>query len=273
VPPLIRIAPRPGWRAVEFRELWHYRELALFLAMRDLKVRYKQTLLGAAWAVIQPVTAMVVFSIFFGKLAKMPSDGIPYPIFAYCALLPWQFFSATVSHAGNSMVDNAHVITKIYFPRLLVPLSSVMSGLVDFAIAFLVLVGLMAFYGIVPSLAVLALPLFLLLAIAASIGVSLWLAALNVEYRDIRYTIPFLLQVWMFLTPVVYPASLLSPAVQMLYAINPLVGVVEGFRWAMLGHDQAPVMAVLVSVASAAVLLVSGLYYFRRVEKTFADLV
>jgi lipopolysaccharide transport system permease protein len=255
------------------KDLWEYRELLYFLVWRDVKVRYKQTVLGAAWAIIQPFFTMVVFSIFFGRLAKIPSDGIPYPIFAYCALLPWQLFAHALTESGNSLVASQNLITKVYFPRLVIPLSAVLAGIVDFGIAFVVLLGMMAYYGITPTVAVATLPLFLLLALGTALGVGLWLSALNVQYRDVRHTIPFLAQFWLFATPVVYPASLVPEFWRPLFGLNPMAGVVEGFRWALLGTAQSPGPLLAVSVAVVFALLVGGLYYFRRMEKTFADVV
>ena len=269
----IQIEPSKGWVFLKLHDLWEYRELLYFLAWRDIKVRYKQTVLGAAWAIIQPFFTMVVFSIFFGRLAKMPSDGIPYPIFAYCALVPWSYFAGALDRAGNSLVGSANLITKVYLPRLVVPLSATMAGLLDFAIAFVVLIAMMIFYGITPTSAVWALPFFLLLALATSLGVGLWLSALNVQYRDVRYTIPFLTQFWLFASPVAYPSSLVPEQWRVLYGLNPMAGVIEGFRWALLGKGSGPGPMLAVSVLVTVVLLVSGAYYFRRMEKTFADVV
>jgi lipopolysaccharide transport system permease protein len=271
--PTIIIRPSKGWVPLRLKELWEYRELLYFLVWRDVKVRYKQTVLGAAWAIIQPFFTMVVFSIFFGHLAKIPSDGLPYPIFAYCALLPWQLFSHALTESGNSLVGNQNLITKVYFPRLVIPLAAVLAGLVDFGVAFLVLLGMMAYYGMAPTMAVATLPLFILLAIATALAVGLWLSALNVQYRDVRYTIPFLAQFWLFVTPIAYPSSLVPEGWRVLYGLNPMAGVVEGFRWALLGTANAPGPMLAVSVAVVVALLVGGLYYFRRMEKTFADVV
>jgi len=270
--PTTVIQPSRGWVALNLRDLWAYRELLYFLVWRDIKVRYKQTVLGAAWAVLQPFFTMVVFSIFFGGLAKVPSDGIPYPIFAYCALVPWSYFAGSLERAGNSLVGSSHLITKVYFPRLAIPISAVLAGLVDFGIAFVVLLGMMLYYGIAPTAAVLTLPLFLLLAVLTALGVGLWLSALNVQYRDVRYTIPFLTQVWLFLTPIAYPSSLVPEQWRALYGLNPMAGVVEGFRWALLGKDP-PGPLLVVSTVVVVLLLIGGLYYFRRMEKTFADVV
>ena len=267
------IRPSRGWVSLNLRDLWEYRELLYFLTWRDIKVRYKQTALGAAWAVIQPFFTMVVFSLFFGRLAGVPSDGIPYPIFAYSALLPWSYFAGALDRAGNSLVGSANLITKVYFPRLVIPLSAVLAGLLDFAIAFLVLIGMMLFYGITPTALVVALPFFLLLALLTALGVGLWLSALNVQYRDVRYTIPFLTQFWLFASPVAYPASLVPERWRALYGLNPMAGVVEGFRWALLGRAQPPGPLLGVSVMVVILLFVSGLFYFRRMETTFSDVV
>lgn len=267
------IRPRRNWFDLKLDELWEYRELLYFLVWRDVKVRYKQTALGAAWAILQPVLTMVVFSIFFGHLAGVPSDGIPYPVFAYTALLPWQLFAHALTGSGNSLVENQNLITKVYFPRLVIPISPVLAGLVDFSIAFVVLVGLMFYYGIVPTAAVLTLPLLLLLAIATALAVGLWLSALNVQYRDVRYTIPFLTQFWLFATPIAYSSSLVPERWRVLYGLNPMVGVVEGFRWALLGKSGGVGPLMIVSTLIVGVLLVGGLVYFRRMERTFADVV
>jgi len=267
--------PPKKWAALNVRELWEHRELFWVFAWRDLKVRYKQTELGAAWAIIQPIAMMVVFTVVFGRLAGFSENtsGVPYPVFTFVALLPWIYFAGTISKAGNSLVDSSHLITKVYFPRLLIPLSSAVGGLVDLAIAFLVLVGMMLFYGTAPTWGVLALPFFVLLATAAALGVGLWLAALNVEYRDVRHVIPFLVQFWMYVSPVGYPTSIIPDRWQALYALNPIVGVVEGFRWALLGTMPFPVWPLAVSSGVVLTLLVTGLFYFRRMERTFADVV
>ena len=271
--PVIRIEPSHGWISLKLRELWDYRELLYFLAWRDIKVRYKQTLLGASWAILQPFFTMVIFSIFFGRLAKIPSDGVPYPIFAYAALVPWTFFAHSLTQASNSLVTSGNMIKKVYFPRLAVPIATVFSGVVDFALAFSVLLGMMVYYGIFPTLNALWLPAFFLLALATSLGVGLWLSAMNVRYRDIRHTIPFLTQFWLFATPIAYPSSLLSEPWRTLYGLNPMVGVVEGFRWGLLGTDTAPGPIIAASSLMALAILISGAFYFRRVEKTFADVV
>jgi lipopolysaccharide transport system permease protein len=270
---VIFIRPAKGWVSLNLRDLWEYRELLYFLTWRDIKVRYKQTALGAAWAVLQPLLTMVVFTIFFGKLAKIPSDNLPYPIFAYTALLPWQLFAYALNQSGNSLVANQQLITKVYFPRLMIPLSALLAGLVDFLIAFVVLLGMMVYYGIWPTIAILTLPLFLLLALATALAAGLWLSALNVEYRDVRYTIPFLTQFWLFVTPIAYPSSLVPERWRTLYGLNPMAGVVEGFRWALLGQGGGMGGLMIVSVFAVIVLLVGGLVYFRRMEKTFADVV
>jgi lipopolysaccharide transport system permease protein len=254
-------------------DLWRYRELILFLAWRDISVRYKQTALGAAWAIIQPLFTMIVFSVFFGQLGKIPSDGLPYPVFSFCALIPWQLFAYSLGESGNSLVANQNLITKVYFPRIVIPLSATLGGLLDFIIAFVVLLIMMAFYGITPTTAIWYLPFFILLAIITALGAGLWLSALNVEYRDVRYTIPFLTQFWLFLTPIAYPSSMVPEQWRTLYAINPMVGVVEGFRWALLGNGSPPGLIFIVSILAAVILLVSGMFYFRRMERTFADKV
>jgi len=268
--PVIVIEPSRGWVAVKLKELWEYRELLYFLTWRDIRVRYKQTALGAAWAIIQPFFSMVVFSIFFGRLAKIPSEGVPYPIFNYAGLLPWQFFANALSQSSNSLVGSANLIRKVYFPRLVIPISAVLSGVVDFGIAFLVLLGMMIYYQVWPTWGLLLLPAFLLLALITALGVGLWLSALNVHYRDIKYIVPFLVQFWMYATPVVYPSSLLEQPWRTIYGLNPMVGVVEGFRWALLGTNP-PQGMIFVSAGVALAILISGLFYFRRMEKTFAD--
>jgi lipopolysaccharide transport system permease protein len=271
--PSVVIEPVKGWASLQLKTLWEYRELLYFLVWRDVKVRYKQTFLGASWAILQPFLTMIVFSIFFGKLGGIPSDGIPYPIFAYTALLPWQFFSNAISQSGNSLISNQELITKVYFPRLVIPISAVAAGIVDFCIAFIILLAMMFYYGIFPSLAVLTLPLFLLITFISALAVSLWLAALNVRYRDVRHAIPFLTQFWLFATPIAYPVSIVPEQWRLIYGINPMVGVVEGFRWALLGQGNPPGSFVFVSIFITLVLLAGGLMYFRRMEKTFADLV
>jgi lipopolysaccharide transport system permease protein len=271
--PTFFIKPEQGLASLELRELWEYRELLYFLIWRDIKVRYKQTVLGATWAVIQPVFMMLVFSLFFGRLARVPSDGIPYPIFTFCALLPWQLFANALTESSNSLVGNQNLITKVYFPRLVVPISAVLGGVVDFAIAFGILLLMMAYYHIVPTWAIVTLPGFLLLAVMTALGVGLWLSALNVQYRDVRYTISFIIQFWLFATPVAYPSSIVPARWRALYGLNPMAGVVEGFRWALLGKSEPPGALLWVSVAVVILLLIGGLYYFRRMEAQFADIV
>ena len=256
-----------------FTDFWRYRELLYFVAWRDVKVRYKQAALGASWAVIQPLLTMVIFTLFFGRLARVPSDGIPYPLFSFCALVPWTYFSTTLSQAGNSLVSNSSLITKVYFPRLVVPISAVLGGLIDFAIAFVILLLMMAYYGIAPTWAVVTLPAFILFAIATALGVGLWLSALNVKYRDVRYTITFLVQFWLFATPVAYASSIVPERWRPLYGLNPMSGVVEGFRWALLGKSPAPGVLLGVSITVVILILVGGLVYFRRMEAEFADVV
>jgi len=271
--PTLRIAPSKGWVPLKLRDLWEYRELLYFLVWRDIKVRYKQTALGATWAIIQPFFTMVVFSLFFGRLAGVPSDGIPYPIFSFTALVPWAFFANGLSQSSNSLVGSGTLITKVYFPRLIIPLASVFSGIVDFLLAFVVLIAMMLYYGMAPTLSVLWLPMFLLLALVTSLGVGLWLSALNVKYRDVRYIVPFITQFWLFVTPIAYPSSLLHQPWRTIYGLNPMVGVVEGFRWALLRTGTAPGPIIAVSSGAAVVILITGAFYFRRMEKTFADIV
>jgi lipopolysaccharide transport system permease protein len=270
---VVVIQPSRGWVSLKLAEPWQYRELLYFLVWRDVKVRYKQTALGAAWAIIQPFFTMVVFSVFFGRLAKMPSDGVPYPIFAYTALVPWTFFANALGQASNSLVGSGNLIKKVYFPRLVVPLASVLSGIIDFLLAFGVLALLMLWYGVGLSLKVLLLPVLVLQAVVTALAVALWLSALNVEYRDVRYVVPFVTQFWLFATPVAYPSSLLSEPWRTIYGVNPMVGVVEGFRWALLDTGTAPGLMAAVSGVVSLALLVGGAYYFRRLERTFADRV
>jgi lipopolysaccharide transport system permease protein len=267
------IRPSKGWISLRLDEVWEYRELLYFLIWRDIKVRYKQTIIGCAWAIIQPFFTMVVFSLFFGWLAKIPSDGIPYPIFSYAALVPWMFFANGLSQSSDSLVGSANLIKKVYFPRLAIPTAAVLSGIVDFVLAFSVLLIMMFFYGIIPTWNIVWLPAFLILTLMTSLGVGLWFSAMNVQFRDIRYTVPFLIQFWLFSTPIAYPSSLLSEPWRTVYAINPMVGVVEGFRWALLGTNTAPGPIIIVSSMTAFMVLVSGAFYFRRMEKTFADVV
>jgi lipopolysaccharide transport system permease protein len=271
--PYTRIQSSRGWISLGLKDLWQYRELLLFLAWRDIKVRYKQTALGAAWAVIQPLFTMLVFTLFFGRLAKVPSDGIPYPLFTYTALLPWQLFAYALTESSNSVVANERLITKVYFPRLVVPLSSILAGLLDFVIAFILVIGMMIWYGVRPTWAILTLPFFVILAITTAFGVGLWLSALNVQYRDVRYTLTFIVQFWLIASPVAYSSTLVPARWRVFYGLNPMAGVIEGFRWALLGKAQAPGAMLWVSVAVVVVVLVGGLYYYRRMEKTFADVV
>jgi lipopolysaccharide transport system permease protein len=269
----MHIRPLKGWMPLGLGEVWEYRDLLWLLAWRDIKVRYRQTALGAAWAVLQPLLTMAVFSLFFGRLAKVPSDGLPYPIFAFAALVPWGFFSTSLTQASNSLVGSANLIKKVYFPRLVVPMSCAGSALVDMCVAFLVLLGFMLWYRIVPTVNVIWLPAFVTLALVTSLGAGLWLSALNVRFRDVRYTVSFLMQFWLFATPIAYPSSLLHEPWRTVYGLNPMVGVVEGFRWALLGSNTAPGAMIFVSALSALALLVTGALYFRRMEATFADVV
>ena len=272
-PETILIRPTTGLAALNLGDLWTYRELILFMIWRDLKVRYKQTFLGAAWAVIQPVLTMLVFNFVFGTVAKVPTDGVPYPIFSFTALLPWGLFTTALNTASRSLTANQNMITKIYFPRLVLPMASVLGGVVDFGIAFLILVGMLFYYHVTPTAAVWTLPLFIMLALITALGVALWLSAINVRYRDVNYVLPFLTQFWLFLTPVAYSAKVISEKWQIVYALNPMAGVVNGFRWALLGTDTGPGLTMAVSAAIALIVLVSGLFYFRSMERTFADTI
>jgi lipopolysaccharide transport system permease protein len=268
-----KIRPPRGWVALDLRELWEYRELLYILIWRDIKVRYKQTAIGVAWVVLQPLLTMAVFSLFFGTLVKVPSDGLPYPLFSLAALIPWQFFSKALTEASISLVMNERVISKAYFPRLLVPTAVVLAGLLDLGIALLILLAIMPFYGVFPSVAILALPLFVLLAILTALGVSFLLSALDVEFRDVRYTLPFLTQLWLFATPVVYPSSVVPERWRVLYGLNPMAGVVEGFRWALLGAAPPDPLLLASSGMTVIVMIVGGLIYFRRMEHTLADVM
>jgi lipopolysaccharide transport system permease protein len=270
--PVIEIKATTGWSSLKLKELWLYRELLYFFIWRDMKVRYKQTAIGAAWAIIQPFFSMVVFTLLFGGLAQMPSDGIPYPIFSFAALVPWTFFANGLTQASNSLVNNANMIKKIYFPRLTMPTAAVLAGLVDFVLAFSVLLLMMVCFDSSRTINIVWLPLFLLLAIITCLGASLWLSAMNVQFRDIRYVVPFLVQIWFFITPIVYSSSMLEQPWQTLYGINPMAGVIEGFRWALLGTTP-PGPMTFVSVVVAVLLFGSGVLYFRRMEKTFADVI
>jgi lipopolysaccharide transport system permease protein len=269
----ILIEPPRRWEALDLREFWRYRELLYFLAWRDIKVRYKQTVIGMAWAVLQPFLTMVVFSIIFGALLRVPSDGVPYPVFSYAALLPWTFFAAALNRSGNSLISDANLISKVYFPRLILPLSAVLSLILDFAVAFVILLVMMLFYGTVPGIVVVTLPLFLLLAFMTALACGLWLSALNVKYRDVAYVIPFLTQFWLFITPVAYPSSIIPEIWRPLYGLNPMAGVIEGFRWALLGTEPVPSGLIFVSTAVVVALLICGLFYFHRMEAEFADVI
>ncbi|MEP7134565.1 MAG: ABC transporter permease [Chloroflexota bacterium] len=274
-PTTIYIKPSKGLAALNLRDLWLYRELVYFMIWREVKVRYKQTMLGAAWAIIQPIMNMIVFSVLFGGIAKLKTDGnIPYPIFTFTGLLPWGLFVAALNQASRSLTSNQNMVSKIYFPRLVLPLASVLSGLVDFVIAFVILIGMMVYYRVMPTANVLwALPAFLLLAIVTALGVALWLSAINVQYRDVNYALPFLTQFWFFISPVAYSSGLISEKWQLVYSLNPMAGVVNGFRWALLGVGNGPDAGLWISVGIALVILISGLYYFRNMEKTFADTI
>jgi lipopolysaccharide transport system permease protein len=269
----IIVQPTHGWSTLGLREMWQYRELLYFMIWRDIKVRYKQTALGAAWAIIQPFFTMVVFSLFFGRLAGIPSEGVPYPVFSYAALVPWTFFANGLALASNSLVGNANLLSKVYFPRLIVPTATILSGILDFVLAFIVLIGMMLVYGITPTVNVIWLPFFLLLALITSLGAGLWMSALNVQFRDVKYIVPFVTQLWMFLTPIAYPSTMLPEPWRTLYGINPMAGVVEGFRWALLGTKMTVGPMIVVSAVAAVILMISGAFYFRRMERTFADVV
>jgi lipopolysaccharide transport system permease protein len=270
--PHLHISPPKKWIPVNLGELWNYRELLYSFTWRDVKIRYKQTALGFLWAIIQPLFMMLIFTVFFGRLAKIPSDGVPYPLFVLAALLPWTLFAEGITRSTSSMITNANIMTKVYFPRLIMPFSGVLSPLVDFIFAFSILIVMMAWYGFIPTLNIIFLPLFILLALATSLGIGLWLSALNVKYRDFQYTIPFMIQLGLFASPVVYPASLVPESVRFLYGLNPMAGVIEGFRWALLGTEMPGAM-ILVSVGMVIVLLVSGAFYFRKMEQYYADVV
>jgi lipopolysaccharide transport system permease protein len=268
-----RIEASKGWRFLDLEEIWRYRELLYFLAWRDIQIRYKQTAIGVLWVVVQPLASILVFSLFFGQLAKIPSNGAPYPLFVFAALLPWQVFSRAMMEASNSLVTDQRLVSRVYFPRILVPLASVTAALFDFAITFLLFLALMLVYGVHPGMNVLFLPIFLFLMAATALGVSFWLAPLNIEYRDVTYVLPFLTQIWMFLTPVVYPSTLVPAKWRFLYGLNPLAGVVEGFRWALLGTGPGPSPMLFASSAIAIILVVTGIVWFRRRERTFTDAV
>ncbi|HWZ99915.1 MAG TPA: ABC transporter permease [Candidatus Dormibacteraeota bacterium] len=272
-PIVTRIEPPRGLFNLRLGELWEYRELLYFFVWRDVKIRYKQTAIGVLWVILQPLLTMAVFTLFFGRLAKLPSEGLPYPVFYFAALVPWMYFNYALQNATNVVVENQRMITKVYFPRLVLPFSSVLSGLVDFAIGFVVLIGVTLFYSIKPGPPVALLPAFLLLAILTALGVGLWLSALNALYRDVRYVMPFLLQFWMFASPVAYPSSLVPARWRWLYGLNPMAGVIDGFRWALTGHGQAPTVSIVVSSAAVLVILFGGLIFFQRMEGTVADRV
>lgn len=271
--PTVVIEPSKGLLHLDLGSLWQYRQLLYFLIWRDVKIRYKQTAIGVAWAVLQPLLTMVLFAVVFGRLAGIPSDGVPYPVFAYAALLPWYYFAQAVTESGRSLVGDSNLIRKVYFPRLIIPLAAVIRPLVDFVLSFVVLIGLMAWFGIRPGPALVALPAFVALALVTALAVGLWLSALNVQYRDVGHTIPFLTQIWMFASPVAYPVSLVPEGWRSLYSLNPMVGVIEGFRWALLGNASPDLQAVAVSTAAVVLVLLSGLVYFRYTERTFADLI
>ena len=273
VSPTVRIEPLRGWLELRLREVWDYRELLYFFVWRDVKIRYKQTVIGIVWVILQPLLTMGVFTVFFGRLAKLPSQGLPYPVFYFAALVPWMYFSYALQSATNVVVENQRVITKVYFPRLVLPFSAVLSGLVDFAIGFVVLVILTLAYGIRPTIAALWLPLLVLVAILTALGVGLWMSALNALYRDVRYVMPFVVQFWMFASPVAYPSALVPARWRWLYGLNPMAGVIDGFRWALTGHGQPPGLVMLASAAMVAVVLVGGLFFFQRMEGTVADRV
>ena len=270
--PTIKIRPPRKWVPVDLHELWAYRELIASFTLRDIKLRYKQTGLGIAWAVLQPLLTMLIFTIFFGGFAKIPSDGVPYPLFVFSALLPWTLFASGLTRSTTSMVTDANIMTKVYFPRMIIPLANIISPLVDLAVSLVILFVMMIYYGFMPTINIMFLPLFVLLALATSLGVGLWISALNVKYRDFQYTVPFLIQIWMFASPVVYASSLVPASLRLWYGLNPMTGVIDGFRWALLGNG-APSAMVLISVGMVIVLLVSGMFYFRRMEQFYADIV
>jgi lipopolysaccharide transport system permease protein len=274
VPPVVEISATKGWVSLQMRELWTYRELLYFLTWREVKVRYKQTVIGAAWALIQPLFTMLIFTLFFGRLAKMPSDGIPYAVFSLSGLVIWTFFANGVTAAANGLVANAGLVSKVYFPRLTIPISGFCCGVPDFCLSFVMLLVVMLINHVLPGVRLLWMPGFVLMALAAGLGVGMWLAALNVEYRDVRYVLPFLMQFWMYASPIAYPSSLLHyPWQRTVYALNPMVGVVEGFRWCLLGKGPAPGPMLIASAVTSILMLLSGAFYFRRMERTFADVV
>ena len=270
--PTITIRPVRGWVPINFKEVWEYRQLLYFLTWRNVKIRYKQTVLGAAWAIIRPVLMMVVFTLVFGNLLEVPSEGIPYPLFNYAALLPWMLFAEAITRSSSSLIEDARLVQKVYFPRLVMPLSGSLSPVIDFAIAFVIFIGMMFYFGSPFTVRMLWLPAFLLLTMITALGVGLWLSAINVQYRDVRYALPFLIQLWLFASPVVYSSTILPESLQVVYGLNPMAGVIEGFRWALLGTEP-PGSLIAVSAIIVVVVLISGAFYFRRMEKTFADLV
>lgn len=272
-PPVLHIAPPHGWWEVDFRELWQFRELIYFFVWREIKIRYKQTAIGAAWAILQPALAMIVFALFFGKLAHMPTEGLPILVFYYAALLPWMYFANSLSNATSAMVLNQSMITKVYFPRLALPVSVVLSGLLDFAIGCLLLIPLLAYYRIRPGLPLLWFPIFLFLIVLMAVGAGLWLSAMNAMYRDVRYVVPFLIQLWLFGSPVAYASSIVPAKWRWLYGLNPMAGVLEGFRWSLTGHGDPPGRLLIVSVAIMLAVLATGLFYFQKMEGTIADVV
>jgi lipopolysaccharide transport system permease protein len=271
--PTVHIVPRRGWFDLDLRSIFAYRELLYFLVWRDVKVRYKQAAIGVAWVVLQPLLTMLLFAVIFGRFAGIPSDNVPYPLFAFTALLPWTYFQQAISRSGTSLVSNSTLISKVYFPRLLIPLSGVLSPLIDFMISFVVLLGMMAWYRVTPTTGVLALPIFLLLAVMTAVAVSLYLSALNVQYRDVEHTIPFLVQFWMYASPVVYSIKIVPQKWRLLYSLNPMAGTIEGFRWALLGNEHPDFVVMAMSAATVVVLLIAGLVFFRRMERTFADVI
>ncbi|MEM7116212.1 MAG: ABC transporter permease [Chloroflexota bacterium] len=276
-PPTVIIEPTKGWTNLQLKAIWEYRDLLYFLIWRNVKVRYKQTALGVLWIILQPLISMLIFTILFGVILKVPSDGVPYPIFAYTALLPWQYFASALNRSSNNLVNNANLITKVYFPRIIIPINGVVAGLVDFGLAFLILVGLMIFYSITPTATVLWLPALLLLALITALGFGLWLSALNVRFRDIKHLVPFIIQIWMYITPVIYGSSLVPERFRWLLALNPMTSVVEGFRWALLGDHLTSANPIdglfFTSIAIALFVLISGVIFFRSTERTFADII
>jgi lipopolysaccharide transport system permease protein len=271
--PFVRIEHSRGWASLKLQELWQYRELVYIFVWRDLKVRYKQTAIGLVWAILQPLMTMIIFTLVFGKFAKMPSDGLPYAVFSYAALLPWNYFARSLTGSISSVVENAHLITKVYFPRLLLPISATLSGIIDFGISFIFLLGMMTWFGFVPTWGALLLPLFLLLIILTALSVSLWLSVINVRYRDVGQAIPLLVQLWLFASPVAYPVSVVPQQWRLLYSLNPMTGVIEGFRWALFGKENPPLIPLMVSMVVVAGLLWGGMVFFKRMELTFAEVV